>query len=138
MNFDFTVGPAAGLMGEAIQLNGEGLALSRAGDHTAAELKHQQALDLKIQAKGIDSREAALSRNALGEEQIELGKLDEAEETLKEAVRVRENLGAADAFDAAVSRENLARVYEAKGQLAMARQTRKKKENEIACGNYTV
>ncbi|KAG8898330.1 hypothetical protein FRB99_007504 [Tulasnella sp. 403] len=124
---------AADLM-EAVGLNSEGLALFRAGDYAGAEVCHQQALDLKLHASGPDDVGVALSRNALGEQQLRQGKLAEAEENLKEAVRIRNGRG--PAFDAAVSRENLAQVYEAQGRWTEAREIRKSRPNQMSCANY--
>lgn len=128
---------ATGIMA-AVQLNQRAVALTRAGDHAGAEQLHRQALALKIQAAGAESIQAGLSRNALGEVLFRQGKLDEAEQELTEAVRIREAGGPVHGFDAAVSRENLAQVYEAKGQLTKARDVRKRKPDEMACGNYKV
>ncbi|KIO22966.1 hypothetical protein M407DRAFT_53869, partial [Tulasnella calospora MUT 4182] len=118
---------------QASNLNHQALARSQAGDHAGAELLHKQALEIKINSTGPNSIQTALSYNGLGETQLKLGKFDEAEETLSRAVEIRE---AGASFDAAVSRENLAQVYEAKGLWDQARKTRTKVPNQMVCSNY--
>lgn len=75
--------------------------------------------------------------NALGEEYIAIGELDQAEEVLKMARKAREAGGHND-FDSACTRENLARVYELKGNWKKARSTRVDGGDVIACSNYNV
>lgn len=136
MNVDFTVNPSATVAAatwEASLLNNEALSMARAGNNAGAERLHKQALEIKIDAFGADSIQAALTFNALGEVQYQLKKYDEAEENLRKAVQVRN--GAGPAFDAAVSRENLAQVFEAKERFLEAKQMRDKgKPNNLACG----
>ncbi|KAG8921087.1 hypothetical protein FRC00_009153 [Tulasnella sp. 408] len=137
MNFhSYTSGPVVGGVSQASYLNNQALARSRAGDHAGAEVLHKQALEIKINSTGPNSIQAALSYNALGETQLKLGKFDEAEESLSRAVEIRENGGPGAAFDAAVSKENLAQVYEAKGLWEQARQIRTKVPNQMVCSNY--
>ncbi|KIJ37727.1 hypothetical protein M422DRAFT_781615 [Sphaerobolus stellatus SS14] len=120
---------------EAIDLNNQALALTRQGDHAGAEVLHKKALKIKERAHGPDATQTALTLNALGEVQYELGKYDEAETNLRRAVTIR-NGSAANSLDAAVSRENLAQVLEAKGHLREAKETRDSgKPNSIACGH---
>ncbi|EJD03981.1 uncharacterized protein FOMMEDRAFT_155104 [Fomitiporia mediterranea MF3/22] len=107
----------------AFQLNNQAQALSNAGDQEGAERLHLQALAIKEEAFGKDSIQVALTRNALGEVQLLMGKLEEAENNLKIAVRIR-NESLFESADAAVSRENLAQVYEAKGNLTEAKRIR--------------
>lgn len=120
----------------AVELNNRAMALCHAGNHVAAERLHHQALGIKITAFGADSIQAALSFNALGQEQRHLGNLVDAEANLKEAVRIRNEIGSP--FDGAVSRENLAQVYEEKGDLAAAKELRLTKPLEMACANEDV
>jgi hypothetical protein len=85
---------------------------------------------------GANSEGSALTRNAIGELYFRTGRDDDAESMLKKAVSVRERVGTA--LDAAVSRENLAQVYEHKGNMALAREIRVSTPNNMVCGNYNV
>lgn len=68
-----------------------------------------------------------------------MGKLDEAESNLKKAIATRNGAGAQYAFDAAVSRENLAQVYEARRDLQKAKETRLSAGKlSMARANYSV
>ena len=122
-------------MGEAIQNNNEGLALKQSGQYAAAEQKYLKALDLKLKHVGENAITTALSHNALGELYIATNRLDDAEKHLEIAVKIRNADG--PTFDAATSRENLAIVYEMRGNLVAAKQIRKS-TGKYACGNYDV
>ena len=122
-------------MGEAIQNNNEGLALKQRGMYEAAEQKYLRALDLKLKHIGENAITTALSHNALGELYIAMNRLDDAEKHLDLAVKIRNADG--PTFDAATSRENLAVVYEMRGDLKAAKQMRKS-AGKYACGNYDV
>ncbi|KAH8120292.1 hypothetical protein DFH11DRAFT_49496 [Phellopilus nigrolimitatus] len=87
------------------RLSNQALALNNSGDYAGAEKLHQQVLSVKKQS----SIQAALSWNALGEVQLKLCKLNEAEDSLRKAVDIR-NKDQFDGLDAAVSRENLAQA----------------------------
>jgi len=125
----------AAALTEAIQLNNQGLALHKAGQNEAAEALYLKALNLKLKYIGKDEITTALSHNALGELYIAMNRLDDAEKHLDIAVRIRNGEG--PTFDAACSRENLAIVYEMRGNLLAAKQMRKSTGN-FACGNYDV
>ena len=122
-------------MREAVQNNNEGLALKRGGQYEVAEKKYLKALDLKLRYIGENQITTALSHNALGELYIAMSRLDEAEKHLDLAVKIRDADG--PTFDAATSRENLAIVYEMRGNLLAAKQMRKS-TGKYACGNYDV
>ncbi len=122
-------------LGEAIQNNNEGLALMQSGQYQAAEQKYLRALDIKLKHIGEDAITTALSHNALGELYIAMNRLDDAERHLRIAVRIRNLDG--PTFDAAASRENLAIVYEMRGNLRAAKQMRKS-TGVYACGNDDV
>lgn len=122
-------------MGEAIQNNNEGLALKQSGQYDAAEQKYLKALDIKLKHIGENAITTALSHNALGELYIAMNRLDDAEKHLKTAVKIRNADG--PTFDAATSRENLAIIYEMRGDLVAAKQMRKS-TGKFACGNYDV
>ncbi|TDL28422.1 hypothetical protein BD410DRAFT_780921 [Rickenella mellea] len=121
---------------DAVQLNNQALTLDRRGDYAGAEKLHKQAVAIKESSFGLDSLQTAISLNALGEVQLKLGKLDDAEANLRKAVSIR-NAHQFSSFDAAVSRENLAQVLEARGNLAEAKAVRMTgAPNAISCGNY--
>ena len=122
-------------MGEAIQNNNEGLTLKQSGQYQAAEQKYLKALDIKLKHIGENAITTALSHNALGELYIAMDRLDDAEKHLEIAVKIRNSDG--PTFDAATSRENLAIVYEMRGNLVAAKQMRKS-TGKYACGNYDV
>lgn len=113
-----------------------------AGDFVGAEELHLKALRIKEKAFDGDSIEVALTRNALGEAQLRQGKLDEAQRNLEIAVRIRNSASSKNRDhvpDAAVSRENLAQVFEAKGNLAEAKRIRLKgAPDKMVCSNYNV
>ena len=128
---------AAGLNSyAAATLCSQAVTLSRAGNHVEAEKLHLRALNMRVECLGLDAEETAVSRNLLGEEQLALGKLDEAEATIREALRVRDICGTP--FDTAVSRENLAQVFEARGQWDAAGEIRRSKLDQMTCASYTV
>lgn len=120
---------------EAIQNNNQGLALKESGQYEAAEKKYLRALDLKLNHIGEKAITTALSHNALGELYIAMNRLDEAESHLQLAIEVRNADG--PTFDAAASRENLAIVYEMRGDLVAAKSIRKS-TGMYACGSYDV
>lgn len=130
---------AAGML--APQMNNQARRLSASGDHRGAIELHQKALQLKVNAFGISSMQAGLSLNALGEEYLSIGELDRAEEMLLLARVARDNeeaKGRGGSFDAAVTRENLGRVYEAKGEWQKARDVRVEGKEGLACSNDKV
>jgi len=122
-------------LSEAVRNNNEGLTLSKNGQYEAAEEKYLTALNLKLRYIGENTITTALSRNALGELYIAMNRLDEAEKHLKLAVEIRNADG--PTFDAACSRENLAIVYEMRGDLLAAKKMRKS-TGKFACGNCDV
>lgn len=123
------------VMPEYGQNNREGLALKERGMYEAAEQKYLRALDLKLTHVGENAVTTALTHNALGELYIAMNRLDDAERYLELAVKIRNADG--PTIDAAVSRENLATVYEIRGDLKAAKQMRES-TGKYACGNYNV
>ena len=122
---------------QATQLNDQALTLSDQGNYAGAEHLHQQALQTTLDAVGESNTTTAFTRNALGELYLKMGRLDEAKDQLERAIVVRTTLG--NALDAAVSVENLARVYEAQGDLTAALDTRLAYDpSNMVCGNYDV
>ncbi|KAL5495290.1 hypothetical protein ACEPAI_753 [Sanghuangporus weigelae] len=109
--------------------------LFRAGDYADAEKLHLKALATKEKSFGERSIEAALTRNALGEAQLKLGKLDEAKRNF---VQIR-NEASFRGMDAAYSRENLAQVLEGKGNLIEAKEVRRSSgaPDALVCTNFS-
>lgn len=115
---------AFALVAQASQLNNQALALSRSGDFAGAERLHNQALDLKLRSIGPQAYSTSSTHNALGELYLKMNKLDQAEAQLHKAIAIRNIQPGAASFDTAVSRESLAQVFEAKGDLKKAKETR--------------
>lgn len=117
------------------QLNNQALEAERDGDLLRAESLHLEAIAIKEKGVDPDAVSTALSRNALGELYIKLGRVDDAEVNLKKAVAIRNHAG--PAFDAAVSRENLAQLYEIRENLKLAKETRLYgAPDNLSCGYY--
>jgi tetratricopeptide (TPR) repeat protein len=110
---------------------------SKRDDWVNAERWHRKALEAKL-ACGMGPVTLGISYNSLGESLLEQGKLEEAEEKLKKAMEIRTTLP--HCFDAAVTRENLAQVYQAMGKPKEANQVRVDGEakREMCCSNYRV
>lgn len=118
----------------AIGLSNQGASLYKQGRYAEAEAMHQEALRLKIESFGPNTIQAALSYQAVGGTQLKLGKLVEAEDNVKKAVEIRNSLNFTS-FDAAVSRETLAQIFEANGNIIGAKATRLSgAPNAMACG----
>lgn len=77
---------------QAADLNNSAMHLMRLGDLIGAETAFREALKLKIKGAGLESSQAALSSNALGELYLKMGKLEEAQELLEHAERVRSGM----------------------------------------------
>ena len=123
---------------EATRLQNEGVALERMGDYAGAEQRFLRAIEIRNQAFGPGNNYVAINLNSLGELYLKQGRLDDAESVLLEAFDARENRLGND-FDAAVTRENLAQLYEARGDGCAAKDMRTRGfTNDIACGNYKV
>ncbi|ROW01426.1 hypothetical protein VPNG_07603 [Cytospora leucostoma] len=133
-HLNFTVlGPGSDPMAllDAIGKNNAANEAKAAGRYEEAIALHKQALEAKIEAHGVESIHSALSFNALGESYLAAGKLDEAEKCLEKALKVRDDvafggLGVGPRNDAAASRDNMARVLEARGDFGGAREIRLK------------
>ena len=122
---------------EGAKLNNEALRLERQGDLAGAEQHHLQAIEVKEAGLGVDHVTTALSYNGLGELYLTTNKLDKAEEYLKKALRVREHSGPKS--DLAVTRDNMARFFEMKGDLDAAEEMcRRGGPDNVACGSYNV
>jgi tetratricopeptide (TPR) repeat protein len=138
MDVLFHSNPIAGVsVVQAANINNQALQRSDQGDYAGAERLHLRALDIKLDAVGEHDITTAITRNALGELYLKMGRISDAEEQLKKAVSTRTHMG--PAYDAAVSMENLGQVYESKGDFAEARRVRlSHPENIMVCGNYDV
>ncbi|KAJ3555798.1 hypothetical protein NP233_g12122 [Leucocoprinus birnbaumii] len=99
---------------KAVSPNNEALGLKQQGDYPGSEKLYLEALEMKLAALGENNATTALTRNALGELYLPMGRLD-AEDQLKAAVR----------------------VYEAKGDLEKALETRVSYNTDtMVCSNY--
>jgi tetratricopeptide (TPR) repeat protein len=134
---DITENERATYKQRAFELNNKAYQENNQGNYTEAERLHTEALNLKLIAMGPNSIGYALSANALAETQMKLGKWDEAEKNLLDAARIRDASNQKP-FDAAVSRDLLGQVYEYRGDLVKARETRTKFPNRMACSFYEV
>lgn len=125
-----------------IDSNNSAVAAALSGQTDVAIARHREALKMKLRVHGPNAIITAITYNGLGESLLEAGELQEAEEMLLNAYRVREGSGNGDNFDAAVTRENLGRLYEAKGDWARARSVRMegstRGRNSFACSNDKV
>ncbi|KAL0951204.1 hypothetical protein HGRIS_007930 [Hohenbuehelia grisea] len=89
-------------------LQNRGLQAEKDGDFEEAEQLYLQAIQIREQGLGSDSVTTALTRNALGELYLKMGRLDDAETNLNLALGVRSTSG--PPFDAAVTRETLGQL----------------------------
>ncbi|KAL0951197.1 hypothetical protein HGRIS_007925 [Hohenbuehelia grisea] len=113
----------------------QALQASHTGRFAEAEQLYRHAIRMKEQSGGSWSLDVARIRHSLGELYMRFGHLESAKESYKRAISVRNYSG--PAFDAAVSREGLAQVYEVQGHTRKAREVRLSgSPNRIACGHY--
>ncbi|KAJ3567683.1 hypothetical protein NP233_g6206 [Leucocoprinus birnbaumii] len=116
-------------------LDDQALSLQKQGDYLGAEKVYLQALQLKLAGAGDDHITTAQTRNGLGELYIIMRKFDEAEDQLKRALAVFKAINS-QTLDAPVTIENLAQVYEGKGDLQKALDTRLSGDpNRMVCSN---
>lgn len=113
----------------------------RAGRYDAAIRLHAEALEARIRLHGELSIPAAISFNNLGEMFLAAGRLDEAADMLTKALVVRDDrefggMAIGTPNDAAASRDNMARVLEARGNFSGAREMRIKGayKGRMMCG----
>ncbi|KAG9219668.1 hypothetical protein CCMSSC00406_0006010 [Pleurotus cornucopiae] len=119
---------------EGIDLNNQAYQAKLRGDFPEAERLYLSAIDVKERHLGPNAITTALSRNALGEVYLQMGKMEEAEDNLTKVLAVRSAGG--PPFDAAVTRENLAQLAEMKGQMSQAKALRLRgAPNTIVCAN---
>ncbi|KAI3392471.1 hypothetical protein diail_5663 [Diaporthe ilicicola] len=129
----------------AIEKNNAANIAKNAGRYDEAIRLHTEALQLKIRLYGEQSIDAAFSFNMLGDACLAAGKVDEAADALEKALKVRDDVafggkGAGPRIDAAASRDNMARVLEARGDLPGAREIRLKgaDKGHTICGCTSV
>lgn len=142
---DFIAMLEANIIG--VQKNNQAVSALKRGDFARAEKLHKEALKLKVWGFGDESIQAAISYNGLGGTYLKMGpsKLDQAENSFKKALRIvdyREfgGLGKGSAQDAAMTRDNMAQLLEARGKMTEAKEMRLKgaKKGEIICGSIEV
>ncbi|EMD42102.1 hypothetical protein CERSUDRAFT_79709, partial [Gelatoporia subvermispora B] len=107
----------------ACSLTNEAYELAHTGRYADAERLHARSLQLKAGSVGLQHISVATSYNGLGEAQMNLGRLDEAEDNLRKAITFREAFN--QVYETACSKESLAQVYEMRGDLAQAKEFRK-------------
>ena len=132
------INPPPSIADALLNKHQEAFQASERGDYATAERLWIEVLATKdaVMTGGAESEGSAMTRNAMGELYLKMGRYDDAEKMLKKAVSVREKVGTP--LDAATSRENLAQVYAQKRNLALARETRVSVPNSVVCGNYNV
>lgn len=124
---------------ECKRLSFQALQTAHSGNHCAAEQLYLHIIRTKTYVFGAQSIETAASRNALGELYVKMNRLAEAESEFLAAVDVRSRAGTDHVFDAAVSRENLAQVYEMTRRILAAKNMRLLgAPNKILCAYYYV
>ena len=83
----------AGQMGfAAVALQNEAGRLQRMGNREAALAKFREALALKVQASGEHSIACGITLDSMGVCLIEMGRLPEAEDVLRQACAIRNDL----------------------------------------------
>lgn len=131
--------PSSVLGMKGFELHNRALQSEHSGDLVEAERLFLEAIRLKGLHFGLDHWKTATSMNDLGELYLKAGRLDEAEQRLNEANTIRRRLGPEHTFDAAVTREYLAQLSEARGDLDRARTMRQSGGPEkMVCSNSKV
>lgn len=130
---------------EAIQKNNAACVAKRAGRYDEAIRLHTEAIQSKVRIFGEHSVQAALSFNGLGETYLVAGRLEEAADALAKSLVVRDDqefggLELGPRSDAAITRDNMARVLEARGDFPGAQEMRLKgaDKGHAVCGCYDV
>lgn len=122
---------AAAATNDSIAKNNAAIVAKQAKRYDEAIRLHKEAVQAKIRMHGEQSIQAAISFNGLGETYLEAGRIDEAADALAKALKVRDDaafggLEIGPRNDAAASRDNMARVLEARGDFPGAREMRLK------------
>ncbi|RYP89779.1 hypothetical protein DL770_004073 [Monosporascus sp. CRB-9-2] len=147
-----TIGPRLDAASQAaiIEANPTAAGLSNEAQHVMRSDRldesialHLQALDLKQRACPKLSIQTVITLNALGKTYLRAGRLEEAQELLLKALKVKADknhwgLGLGPRLDAATTRENVAALREAQGNFDDARVMRLNRttKGEMLCGNY--
>ncbi|KAI0788429.1 hypothetical protein C8Q75DRAFT_719916, partial [Abortiporus biennis] len=119
-----------------LSCNQEALRLTDLGDYIGAERQHKRAIQVKESSLPKYHTSIGISCNGLGEVYILMNRLDDAEHYLLPAIELRKING--PIMDLAISRDNLGKVYEMRGDLAKAREIRlQDAPNNMCCSNYT-
>ncbi|KAI0882264.1 uncharacterized protein GGS22DRAFT_196000 [Annulohypoxylon maeteangense] len=121
---------------EAIQISNRASAALAAGRYDESIALHKQALELKLLVSPDLSVKTGITYNGLGEALLRAGRLDEADEALSKALKIREKEGPVQ--DIASTRDNMGQLREAQGRFAEAREVRLRgaAKKLIMCGNY--
>ncbi|TFY62918.1 hypothetical protein EVJ58_g3566 [Rhodofomes roseus] len=143
IRYGATINPSpeyAQAISQGTYFNNTAQQLMKISRYEEAERLHKQAIEVKERGLGKDHITTALSYNAIGETYIQMKRLDDAEMYLQKALNIREaSPRAMDEIDAAVTRENLAVVYEMRGDLPRARQLRRVgSPNNMLCAHSNV
>ncbi|OCH96107.1 hypothetical protein OBBRIDRAFT_362897 [Obba rivulosa] len=119
VSYDYTINPDLGTT-TALEsyMNSQAFKFREEGNYPEVERHQSLAVQLCERAIGLESTTTATNWNNLGEVYILMDRLDDAEKHLRKALEIRE--ASNDMFDAAVTCENLARVYECRGDLQEA------------------
>lgn len=132
---------------EAVDKSNAANDAKRAGRYDEAIRLHTEVLEARVRLHGEQSIQAAISFNNLGETFLVTGRLDEAADALAKALVVRDDLefGGMEIGprnDGAASRDNMARVLEARGNFPGAREMRLKGADKgrtiCGCDNVSI
>ena len=133
-NIEPSVATALGV-GKGAELNSQAYLKRCAGDFKGAERAYLGAIKIREQGLGKDHHLTAISYNSLGELYMVMGELGTAEEYLDKALAIRATKGLP--VDLAITRDNLGRLFEMKGDLKAAADIRRQGgPDNVACSNY--
>ncbi|KAG9219651.1 hypothetical protein CCMSSC00406_0006027 [Pleurotus cornucopiae] len=120
---------------EASEFNTQAYQAQQSRTLQEAERLYLLAIELKERSSGPNSMTVVTSRGMLCEVYLKMGKIEEADYNLKEAMAVMNESGTLS-FNAAVTRENLAQLAEMKGEMGEAKALRLGgASNTMACAN---
>ena len=109
--------------------------LADEGKHLEAETLLLEAKDLCENSSGPNTAAYAFTVHSLGETQVKIGKLDDAEASFLDAIQVRTHFPPTTAtmFMLAMSRDALAQKYEIRGDYKKARELRMAESESMIC-----
>ncbi|KAI1091541.1 hypothetical protein F5B19DRAFT_458082 [Rostrohypoxylon terebratum] len=121
---------------DAIDLSNQASAALEAGRVDESISLHRRALALKLRSNPDLCVQTGITYNGLGTALLRAGRIDEADEALSKALRIREKEGLIR--DTADTRDMMGQLREAQGRFEEAREVRLRGEskNNIMCGNY--